>query len=341
MRALVEELCSDRCAGRAAGSPGGRIARGLVIDALREAGLDPHEQPIARFEGANVLATIPGDLERFVLVGAHYDHLGKNGPAIYRGADDNAAAIAVLVEMARALAEDRPRGRGVIIAAFDAEEPPHFMNGTMGSLHFTKHPLVPLERIDLMVCLELVGHALGEAGLPTDVRRSLFVLGGERSVGTREQVLSLAREEPGLIVRPADAEVIPPLSDYLGFWKRKRPFVLLTGGRTRRYHTTDDRPEHLDWTRMKSVARWLERFVRAQCARDERPFEFVEVRDDLTTLDSLRELFTALAPTTPLAAHALEIERALRAQVQRDRSLPEHARGTLAQLVEGLETGLA
>lgn len=340
MRALVEDLCSDRCAGRAAGTAGGRIARGLVVDALRGAGLDPQEQAIARIEGANVLAVIPGEIDRFVLIGAHYDHLGKDGPVIYRGADDNAASVAILVEVARALAKDRPRGRGVIVAAFDAEEPPHFMNNTMGSLHFTKHPVVPLERIDLMVCLELVGHALGEAHFPAEVRRTLFLLGAERSEGTRDHVLGLRTSEPGLVVRPADAEVIPPLSDYLGFWDRKRPFVLLTGGRTRRYHTPDDLPEHLDYTRMKATARWIERFVRDQCARDPRPFVFTNERDDLSTLDSLREIFTALSPVSPLAQQALELEFGLRQQVRRDRSLPEGARGGLMALVEGLETGL-
>lgn len=341
MRDLVEELCSDRCAGRAAGSAGGRLARGLVIDALRSAGLDPHEQAIPRIEGANVLAVIPGEIDRFVLLGAHYDHLGKHGPAIFRGADDNAASVAILVEVARALAKDRPRGRGVIVAAFDAEEPPHFMNKTMGSVHFTKHPVVPLDRIDLMVCLELVGHALGEARFPAEVRRSLFLLGAERSEGTRDRVLALRDGEPGLLVRPADAEVIPPLSDYLSFWQRKRPFVLLTGGRTRRYHTLDDLPEHLDFTRMKATARWITRFVRDQCARDPRPFVFTDTRDDLSTLDSLREIFTALASMSPVAEQALEIERTLRKQVQRDRSLPEHARSGLIALVEGLESGLA
>jgi len=341
MRSLVDELCSDRCAGRAAGRAGGRVARGLVRDSLRAAGLDPQEQIIPRIDGANVLAVIPGELDRFVLIGAHYDHLGKDGPAIYRGADDNAASVAILVEVARAFAKDRPRGRGVIIAAFDAEEPPHFMNNTMGSVHFTKHPIVPLERIDLMVCLELVGHALGEAHFPAEVRRTLFLLGAERSVGTRDHVLRLRGSDPGLIVRPADAEVIPPLSDYLGFWDRKRPFVLLTGGRTRRYHTTDDLPEHLDYTRMKATARWIERFVRDQCARDERAFVFTNERDDLTTLESLREIFTALAPVSTLAQQALEMEFGLRQQVRRDRSLPEASRGGLMALVEGLESGLA
>src|ERR1041385_3295939 len=75
MRKLVEALASDACAGRAAGTEGGKIARRLVLDALRGAGLDPFEQPVPSCRGANVLATIPGAVERWVRVAAHYDPL--------------------------------------------------------------------------------------------------------------------------------------------------------------------------------------------------------------------------------------------------------------------------
>lgn len=341
MRALVQELCSDRCAGRAAGSEGGRIARVIVIDALRGAGLDPHEQPIPRVGGANVLATIPGEIDRYVLVAAHYDHLGRVGSEIYRGADDNAAAVAILVALARSLARERPRGRGVIVAAFDAEEPPHFTNETMGSIHFVRHPIVPLDRIDMMVCMELVGHTIGGPHLPPDVQATLFLLGAERSEGTLESVRSTATAQPGLIVRPADAEVIPPLSDYLGFWERERPFVLLTGGRSRHYHTPHDLPEHLDFERMEAVGRWLERFVRDQCGRDPRPITFRERRDDLVTLSTLQELLGVLAPFSEMAALGLESAEALRQHLRADRTLPDALRVQLAHLVAGLESGLA
>lgn len=80
MEGLVDALCSDRCAGRQTGSEGGRLARGLVVDALRSADCDPSEQALDRVRGANVLATIPGEIDRWILVGAHYDHLGKDGP---------------------------------------------------------------------------------------------------------------------------------------------------------------------------------------------------------------------------------------------------------------------
>ncbi|AKF07380.1 Peptidase M28 [Sandaracinus amylolyticus] len=341
MRELVDELCSDRCAGRAAGTEGGRIARGVVIDALRTVGLDPFEQAVPKARGANVLATIPGEIDRYVMVAAHYDHLGTVGRHVYRGADDNAASVAILVDVARRLAAARPMGRGVIIAAFDAEEPPYFLTAAMGSEHFARHPTVPLERIDMMVCLELVGHALGDAHRPSEVRRTMFLLGAERSEGTLTHVHALARTEPGLIIRPADAEVIPRLSDYAAFWERERPFVLLTGGRSRHYHTPDDLPQYLDFARMQATAAWIERFVREQCARHEAPFVFRDRRDDATTLDSIGDLLTPLATVSDVAAMGAQMARSLRARVRRDGALPHDARGQLEQLVAGIESSFA
>lgn len=119
-RALVEALCSDACAGRRTNTPGGALARSHIVDALRARGLDPAEQAVPRCNGTNVIATIPGAIDRWVLVGAHYDHLGADRQGVFRGADDNAASVAILVEVAAALAARRPDGRGVILAAFDA-----------------------------------------------------------------------------------------------------------------------------------------------------------------------------------------------------------------------------
>ena len=79
MKALVEALCSDGCAGRATGTPGGEKAREFVLSALRDGGLDPFTQAVPAARGANVLATLPGDVDRWVIVAAHYDHLGVMG----------------------------------------------------------------------------------------------------------------------------------------------------------------------------------------------------------------------------------------------------------------------
>ena len=107
-----------------------------------------------------------------MLVGAHYDHLGKHGSDTFYGADDNAAAVAILVEVGRALATRPPEGRSVLLAAFDCEEPPHFCSEAMGSAHFVAHPTIPLQEIDLMVCMDLVGHAVGSERAPAEVRQT-------------------------------------------------------------------------------------------------------------------------------------------------------------------------
>jgi len=340
VRELVAALCSDECAGRAPGTPGGRLARGFVVDALRSTGLDPFEQLIPAHGGANVLATIPGRIDRWVLVAAHYDHLGATRDGIYRGADDNAAAVAILVDVAARLAANRPDGRGVIIAAFDAEEPPWFMSEGMGSEYFARHPNVPLERIDLMLCMDLVGHAMGPEGIASDVRDTLFALGSERSPGTGRLVDELARTEAGVIVRRADAGIIPPLSDYDAFWRRQIPFLFLTAGRSRTYHSVHDRPELLAWGKMAATARWLERMVRAACVRDE-AMAFDDRSDDASTLRSLVELTVALEPYSDLASIGRGLANDLLIACDREGRLPAARAVEVQRLIATLESSLA
>lgn len=328
---LIDSLCSTECAGRRPGTRGGDLARAIVVHALRDAGLDPREQRVPGCGGANVLARIRGDVERYVVVGAHFDHLGQIGAAIYRGADDNAAAVAVLVEVARALAGEHT-GRGVIIAAFDGEEPPHFLTGSREFVRANRDP------IDFMICMDLVGHRFGPAAVPDEVGASLFALGSERSRGTYDLVRSLKRAEPGLIVRPADAEIIPPLSDYEPFWDQRIPFLFLSAGRSRVYHTPEDTPDKLDYPKLAATARWLTRFVRA--ARQRSPTHFVDASLDAGTLDEIGELIDSLAPLAPEAAMAQHRVRQLRAACDRAGELPRARRGELCSLIAALEAHL-
>ena len=334
MRNVIEQLCSVECAGRRPGTPGGERARAIVMTAFREAGLDPYEQRVDGCGGANVLAKIEGDVERYVLVGAHFDHLGTIGKDVFWGADDNAAAVAVLVEVGRALAAERG-GRGVIIAAFDGEEPPHFLTGAMGSREFVRRNRDP---IDFMVCMDLVGHRFGPALVPDEVGASLFALGSERSRGTFEHVRALKRCEPGVIVRPADAEIIPPLSDYEPFWQRRIPFLFLSAGRSRVYHTPDDTPDKLDYDKIAATARWLTRFVRETRMRE--PTQFVDASLDAPTLDEVGEIVDALAAVAPEARSARDYVTTLRGSCDRDGNLPASRRAELGYLVEMLEARL-
>jgi len=105
--------------------------------------------------------------DEYVVVGAHYDHLGRGGAGslapregdIHHGADDNASGTAALLELARLLSAERAKmRRGVLFVAFGGEE-----EGLLGSNHYVNRPTVPLERAVAMLNLDMVGRLRGGA----------------------------------------------------------------------------------------------------------------------------------------------------------------------------------
>jgi hypothetical protein len=335
IRLDLDALCSDVCAGRAPGTPGAEVARALLRDALRDVGLTVQEQALPECGGVNLLVHVPGGRDRWVLVAAHYDHLGARGTQVYRGADDNAAGVSQLLALARSLATRPPEGRGVVLAWFDCEEPPSFLGGSPA---YVDHPSVALAQIDLTICMDLVGHPLGPVGAPADVGESLFVLGAEHGQGLAALVDSVV--EPGVQVRRANADIIPPLSDYGPFWQRAVPFLFLTCGRSRHYHTPEDKPERLDEAVLGSRARWLEQLTRAACALPLERISFLpEGRDDAATLRSLLAIASALNGAEAKRMRAL-LEGLLAQCDDEGRGPPSH-RAALQAMVSKLEQTLA
>ena len=115
-------------------------------------------------EARNVVALLPGaDPERareYIIVGAHYDHLGFGGDGslapdsrdVHNGADDNASGVAAVIEIARRLADGPPLDRGVLFMAFTGEE-----KGLWGSARFVAEPTVPLDDAAAMLNFDMVG----------------------------------------------------------------------------------------------------------------------------------------------------------------------------------------
>lgn len=346
---LVAFLCSPGCAGRAPGTPGSLLARQRLVQELERAGVEPagddgwlQEVPGC---GHNVIGRVPGSgplAGRALVVGAHYDHLGAaaHGQA-YRGADDNAAAVAILVELARALGRGPVAGRQVILALFDGEEPPHFLTGTMGSMRWVARPCVPLETIDQMVCMDLVGHALGPDAFPEQVRRSLFVLGAERSQGTDALVEACAARAQGVTPRRLGMDVVPPLSDYYSFEEAGVASLFLTCGRWEHYHQVTDTPDRLDLPKIAATATFLEDLTRTLAARPDAPVRHDPARrDDLATIRSLQTIGRLLAPLVPPVSAALAPLDALEAAAARG-PLDASARTQVRILVGQLEALLA
>ena len=161
----LEFLAHDSLDGRLVGSDGNRMAREYV--AARFAGLqlatfgDSYLQPFTislrggnEVLGVNVVGYIEGSSgpESFIVITAHYDHLGVRNGEVFNGADDNGSGTAALMALAAYFAEHKPR-HSIMFAALDAEE-----GGLRGARAFVERPPVALSQMAINLNMDMISH---------------------------------------------------------------------------------------------------------------------------------------------------------------------------------------
>ncbi len=197
----------------------------------------------------NVLASIAGEgekAEQTIVVGAHYDHLGRGGYGslsfsgereIHNGADDNASGTAVLLEVARQLrARNKPLARRVLFAGFSGEE-----LGLVGSKRYVKEPIVPLGKTVAMLNLDMVGR-LREGKLTvygSETSPSWPKLLDEVQAG---KVFSMSRRAGGF-----------GPSDHASFYEKGIPVLHFFTGFHPQYHRPGDDAELLNIEGMRQI----------------------------------------------------------------------------------------
>lgn len=260
IREDVEKLATTH--GRQVGTPGHDAARDHIVSRLADLGIDgyaggPFELPYQRGgQGfVNLVAQLPGTNPSLspVLLGAHYDTCGD-----MPGADDNAAAVAVLLAVAETL-KGKQIDRTVLFAFFDAEEPPHFLMSSMGSIRFYEDQR--REPIHCAIIMDLVGHEVPIPGLEDLV----FILGMESD----PDLETLIKEgEPASAIRtvPILNAYLGDLSDHHVFRINKRPYLLLTCGRWEHYHSRTDTPEKLAYPKIEAITDYMSGLTERLCA---------------------------------------------------------------------------
>lgn len=164
----LHTLSADDMEGRLTGSPGGAKAREFIVRRFKEAGIEPlgksYEHPFTfsgrgndTRTGVNVVGVVRGgrDPNRYIVVTAHYDHLGVRNGQVFNGADDNASGVAVLLAAATRLSAARPE-HSILLAALDAEE-----SGLHGARALMREPPVPREQMVVNVNLDMVARDAG------------------------------------------------------------------------------------------------------------------------------------------------------------------------------------
>ena len=203
-----------------------------------------------RLSDSNIGAVIEGnDPEKkgeFLVVGAHYDHLGKDEATgiLYQGADDNASGVAALLEIARSLSERRKElKRSVVILFFGGEE-----WGLWGSRAFLKNPFVPIGQIKAMLSLDSIGGAATE--------REVFFIGGSTYPAlaqiSRRFVQRLGLREG----RDIDPYAFDYGSDHYPFHQKGIPSLDYFASDQKRMHTLRDTYESIDFEKVQQVATW-------------------------------------------------------------------------------------
>lgn len=202
----------------------------------------------------------------YVVVTAHYDHIGFGTPdpaqdSIFNGADDNASGTAVLVEVAEALAAlPVPPRRSVLLVAVSGEE-----LGLLGSNAFAADPTVPLDGVVANINLDMVSR--GEPGVFYAIGYPLS------SLGPLAGAVASQLPELGLVVR-SDALLGQNLigrSDHFSFARRRVPSLGLFGGFHPDYHTRDDEADRVDPAKAAAAARLATFLVAAAAMLEEAP----------------------------------------------------------------------
>jgi len=236
----IEVLADDTFEGREAGSRGGRAASNYLLKYLQR-----DLQPVTK-DGSyvqpfnagyrNLLGMIEGNdpelKNEYILVGAHYDHVGYGSPRnsygpfgrIHNGADDNASGVSALLEVMDAFATTQLScKRSIIFAFWDGEE-----KGLLGSEHWAANPSIPLDQIKLAINVDMIGH----------LRNNRVEVYGIRSMRGLRHLVTTANA--GSELKLDYLWEINENSDHHSFHKRQIPVLMLHTGLHDFYHRPSD-----------------------------------------------------------------------------------------------------
>jgi hypothetical protein len=216
LMADLRALADDSMEGRATGTRGSDRARAYLARELRRAGVRPiigssfvvpftfaGRSDSAPRRGANVVGVIRGRTHpgRYIVVTAHYDHLGVQQGEIYHGADDNASGCSALLAAARYFSRHRP-ANSILLVAFDAEE-----IGKHGSRVFVEQPAVPKDSMMIDVNMDMVSRS---------DKGELYVVGPRFDPWLRSYVERIAHASPVTVRIGHEGPTLIPGDDWTG-----------------------------------------------------------------------------------------------------------------------------
>ncbi len=224
----------------------------------------------------NIICETPGDpASSKIVIGAHYDSCGETP-----GADDNASAVAVLIELVRTIGAlpKAEQPKNIIFVAYTLEEPPFFGSEKMGSYKHAKSLKDAGTNLDLMISLEMLGYftdAEDSQGYPAPILSWFYpstgnfvAVVGDSASSDYSKLLTKTFEQRSKI--PVErlsldlAKRSTGLSDHRNYWAFDYPAFMLTDTafyRNKNYHTKGDTPDTLSYDKMAVITKILAEFL--------------------------------------------------------------------------------
>jgi aminopeptidase YwaD len=220
----------------------------------------------------NVAAFLPGATQEYVIVGAHYDHLGMGdsnslapaeiGKSIHPGADDNASGTAGVIELARWFSKHPPGKRGILFMTFAGEE-----LGLLGSSWYAEHPLEPLGDAVAMINMDMIGR----------IREGKVYLGGSGTGTTFAQVLESVKAPAPLKIEISEKTGYGS-SDHTSFTVKQVPVLFLFSGLHGDYHKPSDTADKIDAADAAKTVEYVAD-IATRLATDEARPKFVRLQE--------------------------------------------------------------
>ncbi len=212
------------------------------------------EKRIEKLSSANVLGVIEGTdkKDEYLVLTAHYDHLGKRGNDIYFGANDDGSGTVSVMEIAEAFMKAKAAGKGprrsIIFMTVSGEE-----NGLWGSAHYAAHPTVNPEKITANLNIDMIGRIDLDRKMPDSL--SYVYIVGDDKISSESTPLNEGMNNKytklGLDYKfndPKDPQRIYYRSDHYNFAKAGIPIIFYTDGAIRPdYHKPTDTPDKINY----------------------------------------------------------------------------------------------
>ncbi len=212
----------------------------------------------------NVIGYIPGTTDEYVVIGAHYDHLGLGdehslAPSqigqIHHGADDNASGTAGVIELARWFSKQPKQKRGILLMTFAGEE-----LGLLGSAFYTAHPLLPLDKAVAMLNMDMIGR----------IREGKIYVNGTGTGSTLDALVAGVKVPTSLNVDLSESTGYGG-SDHISFNGKQIPVVFFFSGLHGDYHKPSDTSDKIDAPRAADLVDYVADIATAIVNAPERP----------------------------------------------------------------------